>query len=336
MSTTKALYVAGLENHMELLGDQQLLIKVGKVFGGDTSIQGNVAGNEDLKMVTQQLGSGLFSASKWIGGQSLTLFTKLLNEAGKGLIKTFADNDVLIRKIVQSLSSDSETEFKVTADKLNVITAEGNIDELNADLDTLINTLSQLTAHNKDILNHLDKQLLVARKLKTVTTSGQVFDIVGEFDALTYPEFKLRNHKGNTYTSDTLPGGKVWEFVLGESSKPTYLISGDKPAGAGTSITLSKSQVSNLLTKVGKVNSMHKDLKQFYDSYLGFIKSWSEMVKTVDGNLSKIKWLSKTATGEVEKILAGESNALAFYSGFTPRVVGYTDRYIHGVLGVFA
>lgn len=335
MSNTKLLYVQGLESLVDRTEENRLVILSGKLFGEQDIDYPDVSGNEDLKMASQQLGSGLFQFSKWLGGHSLKLFTSALDEAGKGLIKAFGDNEVLIRKITQGLSSESETEYKVSAEKLNLITSDGDIDSLNSDLDTLIATLSSLQTHNRDVLNYLDKKLFVARKLKGVSNSAGVFTIAEEFKELSYPAFKLSNHKGDTYLSKELPGGKVFEFKS-DGDKPAYLISGDKPAGAGTSITLSKSQVSALLTKLGKVNSLHKDLKGFYESYLGFLKSWTEMVKTVDGSLAKVKWLSNTATGEVEKILAGESNTLAFYSGFTPRVVGYTDRYIHGVLGVFA
>lgn len=335
MSSTKLLYIQGLEGHLERLEESRILMLAGREFGGCTEDTITVDGNEDLKMVTQQLGSGLFSVSKWIGGQSLKLFTSALDQAGKSLIKTFGDNEVLIRKITQSLSNDGETEYKVPAEKLNLITSDGDIDSLNSDLDSLIATLTALQTHNREVLNYLDKKLFIARKLKSVTNSAGVFTVAEEFNELSYPPFKLPTHKGDSFISRELPSGKVFEYKSVDG-KPTYLISGDKPAGAGTSITLTKSQVSTLLTKLGKVNSLHKDLKGFYEGYLGFLKSWTEMVKAVDGSLAKVKWLSNTATGEVEKILAGESNTLAFYSGFTPRVVGYTDRYIHGVLGVFA
>jgi hypothetical protein len=59
------------------------------------------------------------------------------------------------------------------------------------------------------------------------------------------------------------------------------------------------------------------------------------MVKTVESNMSKLERVSKSAQNDAEKLLGGEPAALAFYSGFTPRVISYTDRYIHGVLGVF-
>jgi hypothetical protein len=92
-----------------------------------------------------------------------------------------------------------------------------------------------------------------------------------------------------------------------------------------------------VLNKLDKVNSLHQRVKDAYDGYLAFLKSWAEMVKVVDEALGKLEFkVSKSALKEAEKLLEGNHGALAFYSGFTPRVVGYTDRYIHGVLGVFA
>jgi hypothetical protein len=99
---------------------------------------------------------------------------------------------------------------------------------------------------------------------------------------------------------------------------------------------LDKSAVSNILSKLAKINAMHTRLKDAYDGYLSFLRSWSDMVKSVEPSLSKLDKVSRTAISQAEKILAGDTQALAFYSGFTPRVVSYTDRYIHGVLGVFA
>jgi hypothetical protein len=207
---------------------------------------------------------------------------------------------------------------------------------LGHDMDVLLKALDSLDKHSKDLLSYLDKQLFVARKLKGVKSAQDIFAVVEEFQGLKYPMFHLPHSKAGSEFSDELPGGKVWEFAYNEGKHPKYLIGGDAPAEAGSSVTLSKSEVSALLSKLDKVNSMHKRLKESYDRYLSFIKAWSDMVKAVDTNLSKLDKVSSSASAEGEKILAGEANALAFYSGFTPRVVSYTDRYIHGVLGIFA
>lgn len=325
----------GLEHHLEVLGANQAVMQVGKALGGE-QIPLAVTGTESLQDVTKQLGTGLFAVSKWVGGNTLTVFKGVVGRAGEELIKAFSDNETLIKRITQSFVSNEDKDYSIPKERLELITSSGDADNIKHDLDVLLDSLTKLTSHNKDVLNYLDKRLLAVGKLKDCKSASEVFSLVEEVKDLTYPVFNPSSHKGSVYSSKVLPGGKVWEFDVSDEKTPKYLISGDKPAGGATSITLSSSEVKEILNKLAKVNSMYKNLKQSYDGYLSFIKSWSEMVKRVDDSLTKVKWLSRSALGEAEKLLAGENTSLAFYSGFTPRVVGYTDRYIHGVLGVFA
>lgn len=337
MSSSKSLYRQCLDNHLDMIDNQHVIsLAGGQLLALPHRLKIQVEGNEDFMENVKELGSGMFEVSKWVGGKTIDLFGKALGAAGSGLYRAFSDNDTLIRKLTQNFSKIDDHELNLSKTTIALITANGDIGHIGHDMDTLLSTLDALDKHSKEILSYLDKQLLVARKLKGASSSENIFAIVEEFEALKYPAFKLPHSKGTSTYSDTLPGGKVWECVYGDGKSPKYVIGGDAPAEAGSSVTLSKSEVSALLTKLDKINSMHKRLKTSYDSYLSFIKSWAEMVKTVDANLSKLDKVSSSAKAEGEKLLNGEANALAFYSGFTPRVVSYTDRYIHGVLGVFA
>lgn len=337
MSSTKQMYRQCLENHVEGIELHHDLSVLGtQLLNTPRRIQIQVEGNEDFMENVKELGSGMFEASKWVGGKTIDLFGKALGAAGAGLYRAFSDNDTLIRKLVQNFSKVEDHELNLSKTTIALITANGDIGHISHDMDTLLSTLDSLDKHSKEILSYLDKQLITVRKLKGVSSAENIFAVVEEFEALKYPAFKLPHSKGTTTYSETLPGGKVWECVYGDGKHPKYVIGGDAPAEAGSSVTLSKSEVSALLTKLDKINSMHKRLKTSYEGYLSFIKSWSDMVKAVDANLSKLDKVSSSAMAEGEKLLSGEANALAFYSGFTPRVVSYTDRYIHGVLGVFA
>lgn len=338
---TRRLYIAAVENHLDLRDEQKAVMDLGTVLLNDPprsamQLSGNEELAEQLKSGALNLGSGLFQVSKWVGGTTISLFSKALGAAGNGLVRAFGDNDTLIKKLLQKVAGADEHELDLSQEKVAALTAEGDIADLSRDMDTLIRTLGILDTHSRDLLSFLDKQLLIARKLKNASTTDAIMSITEEFENLKYPTFNLQHHNGDKWASDVLPGGRTWEFVYNNGTSPKYLMSGDTPSGAGTSATFSKSEVSSLLSKLDKVNGMHKRLKQSYDNYLSFIKSWSDMVKAVDANLSKLDKVSKTAHGEAEKLLAGEPNALAFYSGFTPRVVSYSDKYIHGVLGVFA
>ena len=335
--STKSMYRGLLDNHLDMIDDQHVLTLAGcQLSKTPHRMQIAVEGNEDFMENVKELGSGMFEVSKWVGGKTIDLFGKALGAAGSGLYRAFSDNDTLIRKLTQNFSKIEDHELNLSKTTIALITANGDIGHIGHDMDTLLSSLDILDKHSKEILSYLDKQLIVARKLKGASSSENIFAIVEEFEAVKYPAFKLPHSKGTSTYSDILPGGKVWECVYGDGKSPKYVIGGDAPAEAGSSVTLSKSEVNALLNKLDKINSMHKRLKTSYDSYLSFIKSWGEMVKTVDANLSKLDKVSSSAMAEGEKLLGGEANALAFYSGFTPRVVSYTDRYIHGVLGVFA
>lgn len=335
MNEVTRLYIQGLENYVELMQEQNAVIALGKHFGeldGHVSIV--VTGNEDFVDHLKDLGSGMFAVSKWVGGATIDVFGKALGAAGNGLSRAFSDNATLIKKISSALSRKEDHVVKASKDKVATITCDGDFGDVSKDMDTLLSALEQLDRHSKDVLSYLDKKLIVARKLKSVSTADQVLAVTEEFSNVKYPTFHLAHSSGETSKTDVLPGGKVWSFTGGDS--PKYSMSGDAPTGAETSTTFSQSDLSTLLNKLDKVNGMHKRLKASYDSYLAFIKSWGEMVKSVEANLNKLDKVSQTAHNEAEKILAGDTSALAFYSGFTPRVVSYTDRYIHGVLGVFA
>lgn len=331
MATNRELYIKGLENYNDLLEANRNLNQIGELFAAE----GSVAGNEGLLDAMADLGSGMFSVTKWMGGKTLSAFSSVLGAAGMALTKTFSDNKVLMERITQRLKADEHKEYAFSGANARLLTSKGDADTLSHDMDVLEHHLDLLVKHSTEVLNYLDKQLVAAKKLRNVSTTDDVFAAVDSFNDVKYPVFHLAHTKGTTQVSDVLPGGKTWEF---EQDKDTvkYVIGGDLSTGTASSLSMDKASVSALLTKLSKINAMHSRLKDAYDGYLSFLRSWSEMVKAVEPSLSKLDKVSRTAIGQAEKILAGDTQALAFYSGFTPRVVSFTDRYIHGVLGVFA
>jgi len=278
------------------------------------------------------LGSGVLTTVGWVGGKTVTAFANVLGGAGNLLSKAFSDNDVLIRRILQQFSRSDTHEIKLSKDKLQLITSDGHAQHIGQNLDTLLHTLELVDKHAKAVLDHLDARMGVLREMRNAHTTEDVYRIIDKHNALKYPVLNFSSHHGSEYTSDKLPGGKVLVF---DESNTKYLMNGDTPEGSPETIEMSKSDVSSLLTRLDKVNGMHKRFKANFESYLGFIKSWGDMVKAVEPSMEKLDKVSKSALKDVERLLGGDSDALAFYSGFTPRVISYTDRYIHGVLGVF-
>lgn len=334
MSQLQKDLTSGLEHHIRVLQTGNDVMDLGRLMLTDPH---SVAGNEAFADSMQELGSGLLSVTKWVGGKALTAFSSSLEAAGKQLSKAFDDNKSYIKRLLDTTSKGEEHPLKLTATQVAMITAKGDPDNLSKDMDIILAHLELLDKHSKEVLDHLDKQLIAVRKLKDAKHTDDVFAVIDAVKKLTYPVFKLPRHNKDVYESEVLPGGKEWVFNDPDGFSPKYSMSGDTPAGEAATLSLSKSAVSELLNKLDKVNSLHQRVKQAYDGYLAFIKSWSEMVKGVDENLTKLEYrVSKSALKEAEKLLEGNTGALAFYSGFTPRVVGYADRYIHGVLGVFA
>lgn len=335
MSELKWLHVQGLENHNELVEFttelQKLSVHVNNAITGTEGYQ-EVLGTLGHGMGS--LGSGLLTTVGWVGGKTVGIFANVLGGAGNLLSKAFSDNDVLIKKVVQQFSRAEEHEVSFSKANVNLLTADGNLDDLNKDMDNLIHTLELIDKHSKELHTYLDARMGVLRGLRGIDNTEQVYALIDKHDAIKYPVLDFSHHmRDGAYQSDVLPGGKVLEFY--EPPQVKYLMNGDTPDGASANLSMSKSEVSALLTKLDKVNGMHKRFKAAYEDYLNFIKSWGDMVRSVEGNMSKLDKVSKSALKDAEKLLGGEPTALAFYSGFTPRVISYTDRYIHGVLGVF-
>ena len=320
-----------LEQHLELTQSSTHLQRLGVGLG-------NVAGTEDFqdKAVNAMVavGRGVFSASKWVGGKALDVTLRGFSAAGTELSKSFAENTTLIKNVIRDVSKTADKDLRLSAPKVAAITATGDAGHILEDMDTLVKTLEIWLSHHKDVMSFLDKQLVTVKKLKSANKTDQLHGVIEEFEGIKYPEFKLPNSMGKAHKSDVLPNGRV--FIFTDEGIPKYSIGGEAPSGEAKTLVMSKSEIVDVLNKLDKVNDLHVKVKESYDSYAAFLKAWAEMVKGVDGNLSQLDKVSKTILGECEKLMAGNQGALAFYSGFTPRVVGYVDKYIHGVLGVFA
>ena len=333
-SGNKTQLAVCLEQHLDLVRANDELTRMGKSLVA-------VAGNEDFQNVKDNavnamsaVGRGLFSAGKWVGGKTLDVALKGFTAAGNQLSRSFSENGTLIKNVLRDVGKTADKDLKLTAPKVAAITSTGDAAHILQDMDTLAKALEAWVAHDKEVMNFLDKELITLKKLKSATKAEQIHAIIEEFEGLKYPEFKLGNSMGKAVKSDVLPGGRV--FIFSDEGAPKYSMGGDAPSGEAKTLTMSKSEISDIMNKLDKVNDLHLKVKESYDGYTAFIKSWADMVKGVDGNLSQLDKVSKTILGECEKLMSGNQGALAFYSGFTPRVVGYVDKYIHGVLGVFA
>lgn len=331
MKTIKSLYIDGLEHHTELVNVNKVLITQGKKLE-----QCEISGNESLTLAGSEVGAlgltalkeigfGLFTLAKWVGGATLTGLSKAIGGAGTALTRTFSNNETLIRKLLSNFSNKEEETFKVSEKALKVITIEGSVDDVTKDIDVILSYMGDFEKHSKDVLSFLDKKLLIARKLGKAKSSDDILKVMDEYEKLEYPELK---------DSPNLPGDKV--ISLEYKDKAEYLMNSTDVSATAGELTLTKGELNSFLAKLNKVNSYHVKFKSSYDAYLKHLKSWSDMVKITSNNLGDMEGVSGSIMREAEILLEGDRDGLLFYSGFTPRVVNYTDKYIQTVLGVFA
>ena len=311
MSDLLKQYRQGLEQHLELVETNHQLTTVSSVI--KRTLDGRRDGFEELDTEAFKNGlkvaaTGVLSVGKWVGGQAFSLLSKSMKAAGSQLSKTFDDNKSFIKRIRGELKEYPHT-VKIDTGVVGALTSTGKWKDFEHDLDALIQTAEKLNNHSKSILDHLNQELLVIRELRNAKKNDDILKVVDKFEALKYPSWALP-HKND------------------------YSMSGETPAGEATEVSLSKSEVTEILGKVDKLNELLLQTKQGYDHYLEFVKSWGEAVKQAMNHLDDGSGLSQHVIAEAEKLMKGNANGLAFYSGFTPRVINYVDKYIHGVLGV--
>lgn len=321
MNEIKQLRLRCLDNHSDLVDVSKQLT--------------SLSGNEEFVDSLKDLGSGALSVARWTGGQVYDVMSFGVKKLGIQLHKVFDDNRQLSSKISGSLKEEGQYSIDLSASLLGNITSTGKYDDFMDDLDTLIRSTEMLTKHMHDVNDHMSAELVTARKLRNVKTSSDIMKTIQEFEKLTYPNFELPQKNSGWVMTHILPGGKVFKFK-NDDGKVEYSMSGDKPAGETHTLDLSKSEIKTILDKINKLNEIHQKVKESYADYLDFVNSWSEMVKEVDAGLDKVSNVGSHIINEAEAILKGDSRALSFYSGFTPRVVNYVDKYIQDVLGIFS
>jgi len=326
MNQIKELYITCRQNHVDLVEAFQPLTVTNSL---------NRNGNEEFIGSLKELGSGVLSVAKWVGNKTYPLFVTGVKAVGVQLTRSFDDNKSLTSKIGNVMKSDQEYEFSFSSSVMGSITSTGNWSDFGSDIDNLIKTMDGYVNHLHQVKDYLSKELVVARKLKGANTTSAIVAVVREFESLKYPSYSLPHKNGEWLLSDVLPGGKVLKFKQ-SADTIDYSMSGDKPAGESHTLTASKSDVQSVLTKIAKLNDTHLKVKESYADYLDFVKSWSSVVEEASNALGNTTGVGTSVINEAERILKGNPNALAFYSGFTPRVVSYVDKYIQDVLGVLS
>ena len=328
--------VAGMEHHNDLVEARGYLESAGKLFGLTTKVDGNEDFADSLKDVGGAIGSGLLKAGNWAGGKAFAALKAGFTGINKKLNFCFASNQTLIRKVSQGLShTESEEEIEVSAELVALLTADGKIDSLDDSYKELSETCGIIKRHVDELNAYLEKGLSIIKRLNNVKNDTQALEVYEAFIALKHPKLELQNHQDNTYESSVLPGGKVITVTYKDKGNTVlYSMSGTKPSGVAGSLKMGKSELKSFVDKLNPINELHKTLVNANDKYLKFSSNWASAVKSAYEHLENVNSISSTVNKDLESMLRGDANCLAFYSGFTPRLSTYVNKYIHDVLNL--
>lgn len=316
-----------LERHQENLEAQKALI----IMGNESLelLDGSVAGVETITTFfegVKSFGKGSLSVAQWVGGKIGNGLGKGLSTAGNGLFNLFSANDALIKSMLLTVKDSESLVF--TEANLKTLTSTGEVSDLSSDLSNLLSAVKSLDKYSHELQTYLNAQLIVIKKLSSVKDAGGVAKVIEEFDNLTPPSI---NVFGSSNKSELLPGGKTLEFT----PEPTkYIMSNSDVRATSTELDMSSGKKKELLRELQNINAMFKKIKQSYDAYSNFIKSWQTTVQSIAKNLDKLEGIPNGVQRAIESKLSGDAQALLFYSGFTPRVMTYTDSYLKTFIGV--
>lgn len=326
------------EQHQKLVEAHSYLQSAATYYGSANLIEGNESFTETLKQLGSDVGTKLLKAGNWAGGQALTALKTGFSKVNKELNFCFASNQTLIKKLSTGIGKLSDIEeLSITAEQVANITSDGNLNTLIKDRDELIDVCKVIKQHTEEVNVYLEKSLIIFKRLASVRNDGEALEIYNDFVSLQYPKLKLDYEKSNgMYATKELPAGKVITVTFKEGGNVSYSMSGSKPSGTPSSLDMSKDEIKHFIDKLNPINELHKTLITANEYYLKFSANWASAVKSVSSHLDDTNSISSTVCKDLESIMHGNANCLAFYSGFTPRLSTYVNKYIRDVLNIMS
>lgn len=299
----------------------------------------SIAGQEDLKgslmNIASDAGNGMLTVSKWLGGQSLSLFTKLFKEANTQISLSLASNKSLIGKTGNVLGKETLADsYSISSATAASLTSTGKFGDFFKDADDLVSAAGLLKEHVKEVNNYLDRSVAIAVRVARVKSNEDGVKLLTEFANLKFPKFDLPNKPSNVmFVSDVLPGGKVFKQKYSdEEGSVEYFFTGDKPSGEASEYRPDQGELKTLLNKLTTINELHYSLVNANIAYLRYIEKWNKAVSAGFKHIDDAEDMASSTKSDLNKLLSGSKPVLSFYGDFTPRVITYTDKYIHDVL----
>lgn len=286
-----------------------------------------------LKDVTGLAGKKAYSLGSWVGGMAVKEIREGFAKANRQVQLSFGSNGHAIGKLWNDLAdNEAKANVAISVDTIKAITSTGQLKDLPGDITDLIKTLELVKTHENDIDAYLEKRLALMKTLVTADTNESVATALTSLETLTAPTLKFPHKpEQGRYVSDVLPGGKVLVFVEDDKGHQ-YSMSGDKPSADSSPNPFSSSEWRDMLKKLEQVNEFHKSFVKAGESYVKFIQRWGDTVKALSVSLEKKPNVSSSFKRDIERLMTGDKTYLLFYSGFMPRVTGYTNAFIADVM----
>ncbi len=319
MNERHLLYVGGLNAHHTLVSELHALDTVSGCEGFNDTVR------------------SFYAKSKWAAGETFKALDAGFNKTTRTLLVKCGTN----RQALSVLRRDAgrngiKDGFELSAAQASALTSTGKPGDFIDDLKILLEELSTLKTHERDISGYLEQLLSQIKKIESVKSNEDAAKVISAYDGLDHPYWKLKYHPADGMSvSEVLPGGRVFKFEDSESGlRVKYSMSGDKPAGEAGVFAPDVNTVKTALGYIENINDLQQHFGKTLTAYLALIKRWGDAVKRAASHLDGDVDVSATLKHKLDSMMDGPEDYLLFYSGFLPRVVSYTDRLIQDCIGI--
>lgn len=317
MNSIDALVVAGIEQHQYLLS----MVSGAEGFNFDGF---------------KQTAGELFNHVKFAAGETFKYSAEGYNKLSRAILATYGTHKQALYVLKRDLGRNGVNADKpFTGALASSLTSTGKPEDYLDDIVILLKALESLKKHTQDVNAYLESLLVLVKRIGSVKDTAEAVELIDRYNTHKKPLWTLPEHPTDTMSvSEVLPAGKVFKFEHDKNNHVKYSMSGDKPAGESREGGIDQVMLSKAIQETERVNEHLTFFSKQLTTYLSFIKRWGEAVKTSIGHLENNDEIGDTVKRKLEQMMDGPEEYLLFYSGFLPKVVAYTDRFVQDSIGL--
>lgn len=291
-----------------LVGEESLLSDIKSALGFESSKVEQVKGLTDGSLVNQ--------------------FALGANTVGRLTAKALGYNAGVISSLLTRAGSVEAHDVSCSGKLISDLTAEGDLDHLLRDQQTLSDTISTVMKYQSELESYGKEIQTLLKAASNAKDNASITEVATKIELVKYPLLKLAKKDGEGYESDVLPAGKV----IG--SQPTAQGASYSFNGSGESVSaqdyhVEKSDLNKFLNQLKWINTQQKALSEMINRYSKFIKDWGNTVKALQTHLDKTEGVSKNVTNQLITNMALPVSQVEFYTSFLPRVIAYVNYYVN-------